>query len=152
MTMCWLTLPPSLIPLPAPFVITHLPLHGTKKEALPQWAQLHISSNSLQFTSITSDTRTNYIILQALPMLWQMIVVDYGTYQTKITSYFNSNYPQKESLKMHHLCPELKSTLISSLLKGQLQPELYLPATPKPKRFGINGFRFAPSSMSNRIF
>jgi hypothetical protein len=64
-----------------------------------------------------------------------------------LLSYFNFNYPQKQSWRMHHLRPAMNSALTSSLLRQRSEPASYLPEMPKPAKHGNSGRRFAPTSM-----
>ena len=71
---------------------------------------------------------------------------------TQLIAYFNSNYPQPSSWTLHRLRPEMRSSLISSLLRKRSPPESYLPESERPRKLGRSGLRFAPASLSTRMF
>ena len=70
----------------------------------------------------------------------------------QLLTYFNTNYPQETSWQLLRLRPEMRSALISALLRRRSKPESYLPGTEKLKQRGHGGVRFAPSSMSTPTF
>ena len=71
---------------------------------------------------------------------------------SQLLTHFNTHYPQETSWQLLHLRPEMRSALISALLRRRSAPELYLHATKRPKLRGLGGVRFAPSSMSTPTF
>ena len=71
---------------------------------------------------------------------------------SQLLSYFNSTYPQPSSWQLRHLRPAMLSALTSSLLRKRSTPESYLHEIKRPKRPGSYGRRFAPRSLSTRIF
>ena len=70
----------------------------------------------------------------------------------QLTTYFNSYYPQETSWHMHHLRPEMRSALISSLRRRRSPPESYLPEIGRQPKLGRSGVRFAPPSMQTLTF